>query len=450
MVMAQRMRYVRILLGASLWVAGAMASARLLLADRGGETSALALLCGYFGEENRYLTVRFARPVWLEVGDEVRIEAKASSRGAPHGTTEKITVKTTEKTIGEVDSLLDELGHVRPAIYDWASAVRVRFFDKRSEDLHADASARLVRVPQTAAWVVQTLFTETTIPKIAAEWNQTMLEHREEIFEVLTPIVRDLIFDLERHIEKELPPFLERHKDEVRELGDGIQHDLTKEKFTELFERELWPIARLKLEPLVEKVSQEIWQKLPLWTLAWRYVYQSLPLTDNDYVLKTFSNFLEEQALPIFKAHSEDILKTTQEIARETFSDPKVAETFRQMFSSLLSNPKFHLLCQVFLREVFLDNPQFHEAMEGRWRSPEVARAVEAASAHLEPMARRMGDIVLGTRQEGITREFARVLRSQILLKDLQRIVIERGTEGAPELPRGEDLEGRIEWEMAK
>jgi hypothetical protein len=435
------MKYVRILLGASLWAAGAIASAGLLLADRGGEKSALSLLFHYFGEESSYLKVRFPNPVWLEVGDEVRLEGQEPRDGRQ---------QIAGRVIGEVNSLLDERGKVRPAIYDWARAAQIRLYDKRGGSLHAGASARLVRVPQTAAWVVQTLFTAETIPKIAAEWNQTMLAHREEIFAVLTPIVRDSIFDLERHVEKEMPSFLERHQDEVRGIQNEMQRDVTKEKFTELFERELWPIVRLKLQPLVEKVSEEVWQKLPLWTLAWRYVYQSLPLTDNDQVLKTFSNFLEEQALPIFKAHSDDILKATREIARETFSDPKVAEALRQTFSSLLSSPKFHALCQVFLREVFLDNPRFHQAVEERWRSREVASAVEAAAAHLEPMVRRMGDIVLGTRQEGITREFARVLRSQILLKDLQRIVIDPGAEGQPELPAGAELEGRVEWGMAK
>ena len=140
----------------------------------------------------------------------------------------------------------------------------------------------------------------------------------------------------------------------------------------------------------------------------------------------------------------------TQEIARETFSDPEVAGTLRQAFSSLLSSPKFHGLCQVFLREVILDNPRLHEAMRQRWSSPEVKRAIEAASSHIEPMVRRMGDIVLGTRQEGITREFARVLRSQILLKDLQRIVINPGTDGSPRLPTGGDLKARVEWEMKR
>jgi hypothetical protein len=104
----------------------------------------------------------------------------------------------------------------------------------------------------------------------------------------------------------------------------------------------------------------------------------------------------------------------------------------------------------VFLKEVFLDNADFHEAMRARAQSAEVRRALVVASTHLEPMIRRMGDIILGTREDGVTREFARVLRAQILHKDLQRLVIRRGSEGSPPLERGARLEADIEWEVGK
>jgi hypothetical protein len=65
-------------------------------------------------------------------------------------------------------------------------------------------------------------------------------------------------------------------------------------------------------------------------------------------------------------------------------------------------------------------------------------------------MVRRMGDIVLGTREAGITQEFAKVLRSQILLKDLQRIVLDPGPDSAPRLEEGSPIEARSEVEFAR
>ena len=97
---------------------------------------------------------------------------------------------------------------------------------------------------------------------------------------------------------------------------------------------------------------------------------------------------------------------------------------------------------------MILDNPTFHEAMERRWRSPEVRRAIEAATGQIEPAVRRMGDIVLGTRKEGITREFAKVLRAQILLKDLQRLMIDPGSASRPPLAEGSTLHATLRCDL--
>ena len=43
-----------------------------------------------------------------------------------------------------------------------------------------------------------------------------------------------------------------------------------------------------------------------------------------------------------------------------------------------------------------------------------------------------------------------RIFRSQILLKDMQRIVIDPGTEGNPPLSQGAELRARIEWELKR
>jgi hypothetical protein len=425
-------RALRIIAGTILWTAVAFATGQLLTDEKGVDQDTSTLLRSYFKRRPSRVRVDLPRAVLVEVGDEVHL---AGSAGKP---------------AGEVDALLDEDGSPIPALYDWTSAVRVRFFDGKAVDLRADASARLIRVPQTGAWVLQTLLTEKTIPRIAAAWNETMLVHREEIFALLTPIARDLLLDLERHVEKEFGPFLERHREEVRELGTALENEAKGPKLAEVFERDIWPIAQPKVRPIIESVSNEVWENLPIWGFTWRLAYQALPFTDNDHVEKAWVDFLEGQVAPILRAHSEDIAKAGREIAREALARGSVTESFRAAFSGIVAHPKFHALSQVFLKEVFLDNPAFHEVLRVRLRSPEVRHAVEAASAHLEPMVRQMGDIILGTRKEGITSEFARVLRAQILYKDLQRIVIDPGSAGAPPLAAPPRLTATVEWDIKK
>jgi hypothetical protein len=422
-------RIARIIGGALVWCLVLFQAWRLLVERHESGPSTVASLADYCARREGEVRVVFARPVLLEAGD---------------------VVESGGKQVGEVSALLDGKGGVSPAIYAWTRAARVRIYDRSSLVLRAGANAKLVQVPQTAAWVVQTLFTKETIPRLAEEWNNTMLEHRDEIFALLTPIVRDLILDVERHVETELPGFLERHGDEVREISEKLKRDLGGEKLSTIFEKDIWPIAQPKVRPIVEQVSRELWEKLPLWSLTWRLAYQTLPLTDNDHLQRAFVEFLEKQAMPILKSHSEEVMEVVRQVAHEAFANEEVTSTVRQVFGSLLAEPKFHELCQVFIRELVLDNPSFHDAMKRRWQSPEVQLAIERASAHIEPMVRRMGDIVLGTREEGISREFARVLRSQILLKDLQRIVIDAGPDDAARLGDDAVLEARIESELIR
>jgi hypothetical protein len=352
------------------------------------------------------------------------------------------------KPCGEVSALLDDAGRPRPDLYAETRSLEVRFFDARRVEIREGAMARLVRVPQTAAWVAQTLLTPETIPRIAEQWNTAMLLHRDEIFALLTPIARDILLDVEKQIEAELPAFLERHEEEIRLLREDIERQHGGEKLTRLFEAEIWPLAQPRVRPIIEKVSREVWEALPIWGLTWRFAYQSLPFTQNDHLERAWVGFLEAQVAPIIKRHFDEMAQAAKEIARAVLANERVAAAGRAAFASVLEHPRFHALTQVFLQEVFLDNARFHEVLRDRFRSPAARRAGQVAATHLEPMLRRMGDILLGTREDGITREFARVLRAQILLKDAQRVVIDAGPPGAPARRPDLPLPASIAWDV--
>jgi hypothetical protein len=353
-----------------------------------------------------------------------------------------------DSVIGEVVALLGDDDTPLPALYGPCRSVRVRLFDRTRVVLHADSEARIVRVPQTAAWVTQTLLTRENIPRIADEWNRLMLEHRDTIFALVTPIVRDVILDIERHVQSELPAFLARHREDVRALNDQLRQSFLEKEFTDFFETELWPIAEPRIEPVIRRIGEEIWRQLPIWSFSWRLAYQTLPFTSNDHVRNAWRRFRDEKVLPILRSHSREIIDAARETAQEVFSREEVSSHLRRTFEKLITTPRFHALAQEFLRELFLDNPSFHEVMRRRWRSPEVQHAVEVATRAVEPAIRRMGDIVFGTRKDGITREFARVLRAQILLKDLQHLVIHPGSALKPPLPRGAAIPATMVWDL--
>lgn len=429
-------RTIRIALGVLLWVGSLWLVVELVSRDRVGSTAgaearrgALSLILEHVARDDAHLDLALPWPVALEVGDLVLTEGKV---------------------VGRVEALLSPGGDILKTVYGEAVAARLCIGGEARAALRADASARLIKVPQTFPWVVETLLTPENALKIARLWNDTMLEHREEIFGLLTPIVRDLLLDLERHVESQLPSYLERHRAEVAAIKDLLREEMGGDKLQELLATEAWPAAQARLRPIVEVVSREIWERLPVWGLSWRFAYQSLPLTDNDHVLKEWTDFLEKEALPIFRAHSGEVTAALRDGLRDVLAKDSVQSVLRDAFTRVLSDSRFHLLVQSFLRELFLDNGAFHELVLARLRSPEAQAAMAVAAQHIEPMLRKMGDIVLGTRQEGITKEFARVLRSQILLKDLHRIELAPGSETAPPLAAGATLQATVAWDLRK
>jgi hypothetical protein len=298
--------------------------------------------------------------------------------------------------------------------------------------------------------VAETLLTRENVPRIAAEWNDMMLRNRDEIFRLMTPIVRDLLHDVERTVEESLDDFVARHRAELRVLARELHDDLDDRSMAELFQSEVWPIAEARFTPLASRIGREIWEKVPFWGFSWRIAYQTLPLTANDHFARAWKEFVDKEIKPIIMAHLDEIIAVTREVGRDTLANREIQEQMRSTFIHLTSHPRFHALARVFLQEIFLDNPRFHDRLLERLRSPEVERVLAAASAHLEPSLRRMADIVFGTREEGITKEFARVLRAQILQKDRRRFVIHAGTAGRARLAEDQALPVTVEWEQGK
>ena len=432
MISPKILKTLRLLLGLAIWCGLILIVGRILTEHRGENAGTLSQLGDYLRGEPASAIVQLERRYFVELGDAVFLEGE----------------KTVQ--IGEVDALLDDKDDERPEFFGLSSRVRLELYDPDRVQLFEDATARLVLVPDAFVWVVETLLTEENVPRIAAEWNDTMLRHRDDIFRLVTPIVRDLLHDVEATVEENLDGFVARHQGELRLLARELQGDLDDRGMAQLFQREVWPLAEARFRPVANRIGKEVWEKVPFWSFSWRIAYQTLPLTANDHFARAWKEFVNKEIRPIIMAHLDEIIAVTRQVGRDAIANKKIQEQMRSTFIRLTSHPRFHALAQVFIQEVFLDNPNFHDRLLTRLKSPEVERVLTAASAHVEPSLRRIADIVFGTREEGITKEFARVLRAQILQKDRRRFVIHPGTEGRPHLPEGQALPTRVEWERAK
>jgi hypothetical protein len=95
--------------------------------------------------------------------------------------------------------------------------------------------------------------------------------------------------------------------------------------------------------------------------------------------------------------------------------------------NALASDPQLRQLVWTIIQEVVMDNPRLHEVLQRHWQSPEAQAAFELAADRFEPTAIRISHLLFGDPHSGITPEFARVLRHEVLGKDRRWLVLQPG-----------------------
>jgi hypothetical protein len=174
-----------------------------------------------------------------------------------------------------------------------------------------------------------------------------------------------------------------------------------------------------------------LWQRVSLWRFGWRYAFDKLPLTDGAKTDREWQRFLDEEALPIVQRHSEAFVAIVREVIGEVARNDHVQQAARDSLATVLKDPDFERVARTMFQETVLRNDHFRAVMRRQWSGPEMQQAIELASSRLEPAIRHMTDILIGSPDEGITEEFAQVLRSQILAKDRRWFLLEAPPQAA-------------------
>jgi hypothetical protein len=239
-------------------------------------------------------------------------------------------------------------------------------------------------------------------------------------------------------VEQDLPAAIQKRQSRFEELGDRFERDTWQREFLPLVRAEVWPIVRRHAEPVVTEVGRELWQRASLWRFGWRYVYDKTPLPQKDLTKREWQRFLDEDATPILQGHAEDFLRLQQQIAADVAQNPRIRETVRVTLAKVAHDPELRKLVWEIVREVLVENPRLRDVIEQHWHRPQTQYALQRSTERFEPTVRRIGDLLLGTPEKGVTPEFARVLRNQILHKDRRWLVLvaSSGTNPPPALGR--------------
>lgn len=246
--------------------------------------------------------------------------------------------------------------------------------------------------------------------------------HGEEMLEAFRPVVEASLRDSVPVLEEALKGSFVRHREAFRELGERWEEKLVRQRLVPLVKTEVVPSIRTHAQPVAEEIGRELWDRASLWRFGWRAIYDRSPLPKRGLTRSEWERFVNEEAVPVFETHLEEILEAQQQILLDLLQNPAIREELESMLREGVSDPEFQQLMETVVREAVVENERLHAVWTENFRSQEAQAAMRLAGQRLEPVVRAIGDDLLGTQEAGIDPDFARLLRQQILGKDRQWI----------------------------
>lgn len=298
-------------------------------------------------------------------------------------------------------------------------------FYSQAPALSTEAKLVAYRTPESMDWIIATLLPPEKRQAVAKEMATAFESHHEEIIAELRPIVEDALAEAFVVVEQDLKKSIALHRPELRALGEKYQAEIIEKEIVPLVKTEIWPVVKQHGEPVVTQVGKEMWAKVSLWRFGWRLAYDKTRLPERNLTEKEWKRFLEEDAQPILESHIPDFIELQKSILADVSKNEKVKATIRASIAKVAGDPELQRIIWQIVREVIVENPRLKAVFQKHWQSPRARKAFQLTSARLEPSVVRIGGIILGTREEGVTPEFTQILRNQILAKDRRWLILE-------------------------
>jgi hypothetical protein len=409
-------RTLRIAVGALLMVALAAAPWILLRAPGESGPAALPALWHYWAGQRRTLLLEFGRPTQVAVGDVIYLPQGDARH--PSGL----------RRVGEVHALLADGRPISARRADVTQASALVY--PSAPELGSRPKVIYHTKPDTIVWVVEALITPKRKASMLRDLGQAIQANRAEIVTAFHPVIERGLRDLRDVLARDLPLALERHRPEFEALAAKYRREILNQELLPLVKSDVLPIVRQRAEPVLREVGQELWQRVSLWRFGWRFAYDLSPLPEKNLMDREWNRFVQEDALPTLEKHSDQFVDVIKDILRDVSRDQRLQAAARRSLDTIASDPQVRQLAREVFEEVVVRNPNFRQAIERDLSDPQTREAIEVAARRLEPTLRKIGDMILGTQAAGITPEFARVLRTEILDKDERWFLLEAGTVG--------------------
>jgi len=327
--------------------------------------------------------------------------------------------------------------HFSPALERADSSVLERMAEfatqKASVVLYDDAIRRAYpngfrleyhTTPTALDWVVRTMVTPERQQQIALLIAKDWEKHQEEIMVQLQPVVEESIARTIQAIDAELPTVLSAHQGDFAKLADRYQADVIRRQVVPLVRKEILPIVEEEVRPLATSLGKELWGRVSLWSFTWRYLYDVTPLPEKHAVQSEFNRFMKDEVTPALESRSDEFVNVTERILRRISMNEAVRSAVRESLRKVATDGDLQSIVWDVVQEAVINNQTLRDSLKEYWTSAEVKKVMGVASSSFEPTARAVGDAIFGSRDAGITPEFSRVLRVQILMKDRRWLLV--------------------------
>lgn len=305
-----------------------------------------------------------------------------------------------------------------------ATEVQVVIYDSAISSCPDGFRLEYYTTPMSLDWVIKMMIPEERQQQIReliqTEWEQ----HQHDVMQELQPVMAEAIRRATRAVEAELPAIMEAHRDEFRGLSNRFETEILRQELLPLVREEIFPIVQEEAEPLVRDIGRSLWDRVSLFSFTWRYLYDISPLPERDAVNTEFQRFIDSEAVPELESRSEEIIQVTQSVIDRVMRNERVRSTIRENTQRVAEDPELRQIVAQIIREATLENDRLHQDLRDYWNSRNTQNALKMATSRFEPVVRSIGDVIFGTRETGITPEFSRILRSQILKKDRRWFVM--------------------------
>ncbi len=398
----------QIIIGSMCWLAAVAVGGYFLRAELGNQSSSLSDLTHSVGQ-------------WLTHSNKETVATSEMMLSV--GLDDPIFVATNDGRFvqaGHVSNVDDTRSRDPKPVQQ----VRIVIYDSAIDQFPEGYYLEYHTTPMNLDWVVRMLIPPERQQQIGDLIQKEWSLHQEVVLREFKPVINDGLRRVVKSVEAELPQIIERHRDDFRALGDRFEADILQEELLPLAKDEILPVIQEELQPLALEIANALWNRVSLVSFTWRYLYDVSPLPQRNALRSEFQRFVDEEAIPELESRTDEFVEVTKVVIKRVLENERVRSTFSDSVERMVEDPDLQRIVWDIIRESSVENPVLRKELKAWMASYRKQAAVRLASGRLETMVRAIGDLIMGTREGGVTPEFARILRSQVLRKDRRWFVM--------------------------